>query len=397
MTNDLKHLKIALVCDWLTETGGAEKVLEQVSRTFPDAPIFTSQFRAKSAPKYFMGRDVRSGWLNVLPRGLRKFISPLRYVYFSHLKLREYDLIVSINNAEAKNISRQNMKPGAIHVSYLQGPPTQYYWREYDRYIKNPGFGKLNFLARIGLKTLVKPLRKIDYAAAQKPDVLLANSHYVADEIHTFYHRDATALWPNVDTETFTKLAQKVDARTKQKLRQELFDGQPFFITAGRQVNWKRLDIAIDFAKKTGQNLLLVGDGAEHVNLVARANGAPNIKFLPHYNGATDIAKYFVAARAFLFTSLEPFGITPVECLACGTPVIAFSSGGSRDFIQDGQNGVFFDGQNAESLAKAVTRFSKIKWNQSHVRQSATQFSNDNFVKSLKVILNEVYTTHLYK
>ncbi|MFZ2560128.1 MAG: glycosyltransferase, partial [Candidatus Nanoperiomorbaceae bacterium] len=219
----------------------------------------------------------------------------------------------------------------------------------------------------------------------------------VADEIHTFYHRDATVLWPNVDTETFTKLAQKVDARTKQKLRQELFDGQPFFITAGRQVNWKRLDIAIDFAKKTGQNLLLVGDGAEHANLVARANGAPNIKFLPHYNGATDIAKYFVAARAFLFTSLEPFGITPVECLACGTPVIAFSSGGSRDFIQDGQNGVFFDGQNAESLAKAVTRFSKIKWNQSHVRQSATQFSNDNFVKSLKVILNEVYTTHLYK
>lgn len=385
----LSGKKIAIVCDWLTESGGAEKVLEQISRIFPDAPIFTSQFRKKSAPKYFTNRDVRTGWLNIFPRGLRKFISPLRYFYFAHLNLRGYDLILSINNSEAKNISRKNMKPDAIHVSYLQGPPTQYYWREYDRYIENPGFGKLNFLARFGLKILVKPLRKIDYKAAQKPDFLVANSSYVADEIREFYDRSSEVLWPNVDIESIKNFAKKTTKNEIEKLRKNLFDGEDFYICAGRQVNWKRFDIAIDFAKKTGANLLLVGDGAEHENLVKCAENFANIKFLPHYDGIREIAKYFVAAKAFLFTSLEPFGITPVECLAAGTPVIAFKKGGSRDFIQDGQNGVFFDEQTAESVARAVEEFSHKKFNKSDIEKSVEKFSSENFTENLLKILNE--------
>ena len=381
-------LKIALICDWLTEVGGAEKVLEQVSRIFPDAPIFTSQFRENSAPKYFANRDVQIGWLNLFPRKLRKFISPLRYIYFSHIKLREFDLIISINNAEAKNISRKNMKPDAIHISYLQGPPTQYYWREYDRYIENPGFGKLNFLARFGLKVLVKPLRKIDFAAAQKPDFLIANSSYVAGEIREFYGRESKILWPNVDVESIRNFAKKATEDEIEKLRKNLFAGEDFYICAGRQVNWKRFDVAVDFAKKTGKNLLLVGDGAEHENLVKRAENFANIKFLPRYDGAREIAKYFVAAKAFLFTSLEPFGITPVECLAAGTPVIAFEKGGSRDFI-NAKNGVFFDEQTAESLAKATIKFERENFAKNEIIKSSEKFANDNFAKNLSKIIAE--------
>lgn len=379
--------KVALICDWLTEIGGAEQVLEQVSRIFPKAPIFTSQFRENSSPKYFASRDIQTGWLNIFPRKLRKFISPLRYLYFSHLDLREFDLIISINNAEAKNISRKNMAPNSIHISYMQGPPTQYYWGLYDRYIENPGFGKLNFLARIGLKILVKPLRKVDYNAAQKPDFLLANSQYVAEEINKFYDRKSEILFPPVGVKAIKDFAKKVDKKEVDQLRKKLFAGAGFYLIAGRQVNWKRMDIAIDFAKKTKKNLLLIGDGAEHAALVEQAGKCKNIKFLPRYDGARDLTKYLLAAKGFLFTSLEPFGITPVESLSAGTPVIAFREGGSRDFVNE-INGEFFARQDAKSLAEAIAKFEDRIFAKNEIIKSAEKFSNENFAKNLVKILN---------
>ena len=404
MKTDLSKLKVALVADWLTEVGGAENVLIEVAKIFPDAPIFTSQFREKFAPKFFAQRDIRTGWMNIFPRKLRKFLSPLRYVFFAHLDLREFDLVISINNAEAKNLTRANLRENAVHVSYLQGPPTQYYWREYDRYIENPGFGKLNFLARIGLKILLKPMRKMDYNAAQKPDFLLANSTYVQSEIREFYGRESEVLFPPVDVKSIQDFAKKISKNETKKLREKLFDGEDFYMIAGRQVNWKRVDIAVDFAKKTGENLLILGDGAEHEKLVARAKTQPmiycgsrektepkmpkNIKFLPRYDGAKELTKYLVAAKGFLFTSLEPFGITPVESLAVGTPVIAFAKGGARDFI-DVKNGVFFDEQNVESLEKAAEVFAKKTWNKNEISRSAEKFSNANFAKNLMEILEE--------
>lgn len=129
-------MKVALVCDWLTEIGGAEQVLLRLHQMYPEAPIYTSQYRPKTAP-WFQDCDVRTGWLNIFPRGLRRFMAPLRSIYFKHLKLSGYDLVISVCNAEAKFIGVE----GGVHVSYLQGPPTQYYWGLYDQYIANPGFG----------------------------------------------------------------------------------------------------------------------------------------------------------------------------------------------------------------------------------------------------------------
>ena len=379
--------KIALVCDWLTEVGGAEKVLLALHEMFPRAPIFTSQFREKSAPREFANADVRTGWLNIFPRCLRKFISPLRYFYFAHLNLKKFDLVISICNAEAKNLSRKNLAPNATHIAYLQGPPTQYYWGLYDDYIKNPGFGKLNFLARFGLKLLVKPLRKIDFAAAQKPDFLLANSGYVKTEIQKYYHRDATVLRPNVDVEKFAKFAAKVTPADAKKLREKLFRGEDFFIVAGRQVGWKRLDLAIAACAKLNANLLLAGDGAEHEKLVAAAARNPRIKFLPRYDGAREIAEYFAAAKAFIFPSLEPFGITPVEALAAGCPVVALKRGGALDFVREGENGEFFDAQTVDDLAAALAKISTQKFDRAAIRKSAQSFSRANFNKHFQEIV----------
>ena len=383
-----KNLRIALVCDWLTETGGAEKVLLAVHKMFPDAPIYTSQFRPKTTLPEFSDADVRVGWLNIFPRFFRKFISPLRYFYFSHLNLSDYDLVISINNAEAKNV-----KTGAktLHISYLQGPPTQYYWGLYDQYLRDPGFGKLNFLARFGLKILVKPLRKIDYKAAQKPDVLLANSNYVAEEIQKYYNRSSEVLSPNVDVENIKELVKKISENDKQRLRQKLFNGQDFFIISGRQNNWKRVDLAVQACVNLGENLLVAGYGADHEKLVAMARDYDNIKFLPRYDGAREITKYFAAARAFIFPSLEPFGITPVEALSAGTPLIAFAKGGSLDFVQEGKNGIFFAEQTVESLSAAIRKIKRMRFDKKTIQQSVAKFSEENFKENMLRIVEQYW------
>ncbi|MCL1876667.1 glycosyltransferase [Candidatus Saccharibacteria bacterium] len=369
-----KYDKVAIVCDWLTEIGGAERVLKAVCEIFPDAPIYTSQYRPKRAV-WFRGHDVRTGWLNIFPAGLRRFMPFFRNLYFGHLDLSKYDLVISIANAEVKGVKTRS---DAVHISYLQGPPTQYYWGLYDQYLKNPGFGALNFLARWGLKLLVKPLRKTDYKFAQKPDFLIANSDYVKDEIKKYYGRDAATVHPNVDVERIRELAGGLNLDSA-RLSKDGEKERNIFLIAGRQVSWKRVDLAIVACIKTGDELLVIGDGPEHKNLVKLARGHDNIKFLPKYNGAAEIVQYFRSARAFLFPSLEPFGITPIEALATGTPVIALKRGGALDFIQDGKNGVFFDEQNVDSLVAVIKKFGKMKFDSAKISMTAREFSEQNF------------------
>ncbi|MDR1196679.1 MAG: glycosyltransferase [Candidatus Nomurabacteria bacterium] len=358
-------MKTAIVCDWLTEIGGAEKVLLEIHKLFPDAPIYTSQYRPKSAI-WFARLDVRTGWLNIFPRALRKFLSPLRYRYFSHLDLSAYDLVISSSNAEAKAVKT---RADAVHISYQHGPPVQYYWGMYDDYIKNPGFGKLNWLARLGLKFLAGGLRKIDYKCAQNPDFLVANSNYVRDEIKKYYGRAATVIHPGVDVKKIRELARENPAARR--------DG---FIITGRQANWKHIDLAVKACLKTGDKLLVVGDGPEHDKLVKLATGNDNVQFLPRYNDVSEIVKYFCAARAFIFPSIEPFGITPIEAMACGTPVLALKRGGSLDFISP-QNGRFFEQQTVESLVAALEKIKKTRFDQKTVEKAAERFDTSEFKK----------------
>ena len=366
--------KIALVCDWLTGVGGAEKVILAVHKMYPDAPIYTSQYRPKTID-WFRAADVRTGWLNWVPAGLKRFIPFLRQWYFSRLDLSEYDVVISITGAEAKAVKTG---PNTLHVSYMHAP-TQYYWTLYDQYIENPGFGVLNPIARLGLKLLVGPLRKADYKAAQRPDVVVANSTYVQDEIRKYYGRESEIVWPNVDIETIQELAQKAKQRPEKKQ----------FIIYGRQVSWKRMDIAIQAAKQTRNQLLVIGDGPEHAALEALADRSEYITFLPRYNGIGEIVEHIVASRAFIFPSIEPFGIAPVESLAAGTPVIGLRKGGALDIIEPGVNGVFFEEQTVESVAAAMETFAGMDFDRKKVMESAMKFSEAEFARKLEKIVQE--------
>lgn len=367
-------VKVALVIDWLTEVGGAERVLLMAHKAFPDAPIYTSQYRPRRID-WFRDATVHTGWLNLFPVKLRKFMAPLRALYFSHLKLNGYDVVLSIVNSEAKGI-----KTDGYHIAYLQGPPVQYYWGMYDEYIKHPGFGKLDWLARLGLKILVRPMRWSDLTLSRRPDLIVANSTYVAQEVKQYYGRTAEVLPPPVAVWRLSKLKAKPYPK---------FDGQPFFMVAGRQVNWKRFDLAIKACLKAKVNLLVVGDGPEHKKLVQLAGDSPRIKFLPRYDTPERLANYFRAAEGFIFCSKEPFGITPVEAMACGLPVLAFNQGGSLDIVRRGVNGDFFNAQSVEALARALKKWHRSDYDTRRVKRSVQQFDETEFIEQLKQVVND--------
>ena len=365
----LDNKKIAIVADWLTTYGGAEKVVLTVHEMFPDAPIYTSQYSRKNL-NWFDDCDVRTGWVNIFPSFLRKILSIPRAIYFSKLNLKEYDVIISISTAESKGIKTSSDQ---LHISYLQGPPIQYFWGMYDQYVENPGFGRLNFLVRFFFKLLVKPLRRLDYKFAQRPDYLLANSTYSSLEIKKYYNRDSIVVFPPVEVSDFKLNNKKED----------------FFISTSRQVNWKRLDLAVEAFKKTGDQLILVGGGAEHNKLVKLADGVKNIKFIPMIKSTKELSDLVGRAKAFVFPSLEPFGIAPIEALSTGTPIIAFKQGGALDYIRDGENGVFFEEQTVESLISGINKLKFIELNGRKISTTARRFSAINFKNTFKHVIME--------
>lgn len=363
-------MKVALVCDWLTNVGGAEKVLLEIHKLYPDAPIYTSKYNPKGID-WFKDAKVKTGWLQVFPTKLRRILGPLRQRYFSHLDLSSYDVIISVTGAEAKVVKKGN----ATHFCYCH-VPTQYYWGMYDEYVKNPGFGIFNPIVRFFFKLFVGPLKKADYKSAQQPDYFITISEYAKNEIKKYYQRDAVIIHPPVENSIFN--------REKGKNHPV----ENFFITTSRQVTWKRLDLAIKACLETKSNLLLIGDGPEHDNLVKLAAGSPLIKFLPTMP-APELAKYLASAKGFLFPSLEPFGIAPVEALAAGCPVIAYGKGGALDYVKDGENGLLFDRQSVASLSAAITKFQTLDLDRDTISRSAEPFSTANFDKAIQDFIHE--------
>ena len=346
-------MKVALVCDWLTNVGGAEKVLLYLHEMYPEAPIYTSKYDEKGID-WFKGADIRTGWLQKFPTSWRRILGPFRQRYFSHLNLKEYDLVISVTGAEAKAVKVPNGK----HICYCH-VPTQYYWQMYDTYIKNPGFGVLNPFVRFFFRLLVGPLRRADLKAARRPDQIVTISKYAKDLILKYYGRKATIIHPPVETEEFTKECGK--------------PVENFYITTSRQVNWKRIDLAVRAAIMTQRHLLVIGDGPEHKRLVKIADGAKLVEFLPTMD-KKKLAKYLAKAKGYLFPSMEPFGIAPVEALATGCPVIAYGEGGARDYVVKGKNGLFFEEQTAKSLAEAILKFEKMKFDRKKISSTVGDF-----------------------
>ncbi len=368
----LKDLKVAIVCDWLTSIGGAERVVLELHKLFPSAPIYTSQY---SPTKFdcFKGADIRTTWLQKLPKNntFRKLLPVLRRFTFENLDLQEYDLVISSSGAEAKAIKK--LKPGAIHITYCHAP-THYYWSRYNEYLKSPGFGWLNPLARLGLKIFAGPMRKWDYKVAQRPDYFIANSNHIKEDIKKYYNRDSIVIHPPVDIARFQVSDCKIQTPKNG------------FVITGRQVPYRRIDLAIKACNKLEVPLKIIGFGPEHKNLVKMTG--PTIQFFTNVSD-TEMVDYFASSEAFIFPGVEDFGITPVEAMAAGTPVIAYKDGGALDYVVPGKTGMFFERQTLDSLVDAIKKFDASKFKQTDLTAKAQEFSQQNFANNIIKFLED--------
>ena len=152
-------------------------------------------------------------------------------------------------------------------------------------------------------------------------------------------------------------------------------------------MNWKRLDLVVQACKELRRELLVIGEGPEHNNLVKLSNGRGNINFLPVVE-KSELAKYLAGAKGYLFPSLEPFGIAPVEALAAGCPVIAYGKGGALDYVEDGKNGLLFEKQTVNALKEAILKYETMKFDREKISESVENFSVERFDKEMKSFIN---------
>ena len=367
--------KIAIVCDWLTNMGGAENVVLAMHEAFPEAPIYTSTFVPEAMP-LFQDLDVRTTYLQKLPKFLRKLhklFPMLRVRAFQKLDLSQFDIILSSSSAEAKQVRKT--RQDQIHICYCH-TPIRYYWSHYHEYYQNPGFNKvLNFLVRLVMPIIVPSLKKADYAAAQQVDYFIANSEFIRQRIKKYYHQQAVVIHPPVEVERFNPAAKRQD----------------FYVILGRQVPYKRVDSAVAAATKLQLPLKVFGNGPEHTKLVTMAG--PNVSFYTDFKGNAsnaEVEKALNQARGFIFPAEEDFGIVQVEALAAGAPVISYGVGGTLDIVQNGKHGVYFKQQTVDSLVKAIKQSQTITFKTSELTKQAKRFNKSRFIRELTTFVKQV-------
>lgn len=363
--------KIAIVADWLTNMGGAENVVLTLHEAFPAAPIYTSTFSPENMPA-FKDLDVRTTYLQNFPKPLRKlhkFFPMLRVNAFQKLDLSEFDVIISSSSAESKQVLKT--RPDQVHICYCH-TPIRYYWSHYHEYKKDPGFGKLNWLVRLAMPLLIPSLKKADYAAAQKVDVFIANSSEVQHRIKKYYNRPSTVIHPPVDVDRFTPARERDD----------------YYVALGRQVPYKRIDLAVAAASKLGIKLKVFGNGSEHQRLVELAG--PTVEFFTDRFGSASDAAVTEAlnhARGYIFPAEEDFGIVQVEALAAGAPVIAYAKGGTLDIVQDGESGILFNEQTILSVVEAIQKAKASDFLPGTLRRKAKRFDKSLFLTKIRKIV----------
>jgi glycosyltransferase involved in cell wall biosynthesis len=352
-------MKVAIVHDFLTQMGGAEKVVEVLHEMFPEAPIYTSIYDAKVMPARYKDWDIRTSFLQRLPmkRYSHRLALMLYPLAFESFDLSEYDLVVSSSSAFAKGVITQ---PHTIHVCYTHAP-MRFAWTT-KNYMQNE---KANRSTRALLGPGMHYLRNWDIQAASRVDHYIANSSTIAQRIRKFYRRDCDVVYPPVDTSRFSVAPEVGD----------------YYIIVSRFVPYKRLDLAVAAFTKLGLPLKVVGTGRQMQELQEIAG--PTVEFMGRVDDAT-LPGLMARAQAFLMPGEEDFGIAPVEANACGRPVIAFAAGGALDSQIEGVTGVLFKEQTVDCLCEAVRRFEKMTFNPQVIRAHAEKFEVDVFRARLK-------------
>jgi glycosyltransferase involved in cell wall biosynthesis len=353
-------MRVAIVHDKLMQFGGAERVVLALRRIWPDADLYTSVYDRGLARRLGL-EPVRPTYLQRLPAAedhAHRFFLPLYDGAFRRLRLDDYDVVISSSAMWAKSV---RTPPDTPHVCYCH-TPIRYLWEDSSSHV-----AELPYPApiRAGVAAIVPLLRRADLRAARGVDVFVANSTHVAGLIERYYGREAEVIHPPVDVGGY---------------RADLGRGDYLLIVA-RLFPYKRVDVAIETCGRLGVPLKVVGDGSDRPRLEALAG--PQVEFLGWVE-ESEKPKLFGEARALIAPQVEDFGIVMVEALAAGTPVVALAAGGALDIVEDGETGVLFEGQNAESLTAAIARSDEIDWDRAGLRAAAGRFSEERFASAMR-------------
>jgi glycosyltransferase involved in cell wall biosynthesis len=356
-------MHVALIHDYLNQYGGAERVLEAIHEMYPHAPVYTSIYDPDAMPTAYRSWDIRTSFMQRLP-GWKKHFRRYFLLYpaaFESFDLSGYDLIISSSSAYAKGIIPP---PGAVHICYCH-TPMRFAWRT-QSYIERESIGGIQ--ATI-LPFMLSYVRLWDVVASARVDAFVANSREVSRRIQRYYQRNATIIPPPVDVPPYQEVPP-----------------DDFYLAGGRLIPYKKTELAVQACSALGLPLKVFGDGRDRSRLETLAG--PTVTFL----GWVDEQQrrdLFARCRAFIFPGEEDFGITPLEAMAAGRPVIAYGAGGALDTIREGVTGRFFYQQHAAALAAAIAASRCDSYDAQTIRTHAEGFSTRIFQERMQACITK--------
>lgn len=358
-------MKIAIAHDWLTNMGGAEKVVINFTELYPTAPIYTTVYNRHNLDSSLQDINVKTTFLQKIRGANKKHQSllPLMPIAWEQLDFNEYDVVLSSSSSCAKGLVTS---PDTMHVCYCH-TPMRYAWEFYNEYMERE---KLGFLKRKLIPIIMNYIRIWDVISANRVDYFIANSENVAKRIRKHYRREALVIHPPVRASYFN--ISNVD--------------ENYFLIVSRLVPYKRVDLAVEAFNELGLPLVVIGGGPqeEYLKNIAKEN----VKILGRQSDEV-IKDHYAKCRAFIFPGEEDFGITPLEAQASGRPVIAFGKGGALETVVEGKTGVFFKNQTKEDLISSVEKFQEMSFDKQEIRNHALQFDEEVFKKRIENFINE--------
>lgn len=378
-TEEKKQPKIALVCDWLTNWGGAERCFMAFHEIWPEAPIYTLIYNEKKMPE-FKNVNMITSPLQKNPLAKRKwqfFFNQMQY-QIEQFDLSEYDIVLSASHSIAKGIIT---KPSALNICYLYSP-TRYLWDYMYLYIREMRITKIGFIDKV-LKYYIKhqfhKIRAWDYLAGQRPDKIVSISNYIRNRTRKYYRRDSDVIYPPVNTNLYQPAGEN-----------EIGD---YYLIVGRQIDYKRSDIVVEAFNKLDLPLVIIGEGPalEKLKKLSKNN---KIKFTGRIPDA-QVKEYFSKCIAMIHPQEEDFGITPLEAQSAGRPVIAYRAGGAMETVIENETGIFFNSQTPEAIIEAIKNFDHKKFNPHKIRENALKFDTEVFKKNIKDYVENKYSEHI--
>lgn len=388
-TPKTKKPKIAIVHDFLTYFGGAEQVLMSLHNLYPEAPIYTLLYDKDKMKQYFPEAKIRVSFLNKLPRFLRKrkkFLLPLMPTAVETFDLRDFDIVISSSSSFAKGIIT---KPKTTHISYCH-TPTRFLWDWHLNYLKE---NKISGIKKVLILPILHYMRMWDKAASERVDYFIANSKNTAKRIKKFYGMKSEVIYPPCDVRDIVEsksqdLQKSFTQENGANINGTMESSKSYFLIVSRLSPYKKIDIAVSAFNKLDLPLIIIGEGEDRKRLENMAE--KNIKFLG-FQSTEKLAEYYQNCQAFIFPGEDDFGITAVEAMSYGKPVLAFRRGGLKETVVEGETGEFFDDAISEILADGVRRLKNNyeKYNSVKIKNQANKFSREKFEHSIKKFVNE--------